>query len=490
VRADATAVKPLPGSPAAVDGRQRPGATLNGAPQNGRRAAWRPQCCAKFDNCGTLCQTLFPSAIFPPDLTFEIIMRTLAGVVVLLFLPAVVRADWPAWRGAEGVGVAAADATAPLKWSATENVAWKTPLPGPGNSTPIVVGDKVFVTCATARNVKRSLICFSRIDGKKLWEKGAEYLQKEERHKTHPACGSSPVSDGKHVVAWFGSAGVYCYDLNGREIWHRDIGEFKQIWGAAAGSPVIHNNVVYMIAGPGVNAFLLALNMKDGSQKWRRDIPAMRSKEVKQFRGSWSTPVIAQRDGKPVVICSLPDSLRAVDAGTGEDVWTCDGLTALSYTTPLVTRDTVVAMSGYHGNALAVKRGGSGDVTGTHRLWLHTQRKMLPQRVGSGVVVGGHIYIYNENGQVWCIELKSGDILWQERVGGKSWASMTYVANRLYVITESGTTFVIAPDPKQCNIVAENKLGELTRGSLAFSDGQVFARTYDHLYCIGKSKDK
>jgi len=415
-------------------------------------------------------------------------MRQLTILAMTLLLPAIANADWPAWRGAGGNGIAAPKAVAPLKWSKTENIAWQAPLPGEGNSTPIVVGDKVFVTCASNNGVQRALYCFDRLNGKQLWQHGAEYLQKEKRHKTHPACGSSPVSDGKYVVAWFGSAGIYCYDLDGQEIWHQDIGEFKQIWGAASSSPVIHEGVVYLNAGPGVNSFLLALNLKDGSQKWRREIPAMKSKNVDEFRGSWSTPVVAQRDGKPVIIVSLPDSLRAVDAATGKDVWICEGLTALSYTTPLVTSDTVVAMSGYHGNALAVKRGGTGDVTATHRLWMHTQRKMLPQRVGSGVVVGEHIYIYNETGQVWCIELKTGDIRWRERVGGKSWASITHIAGRLYIITENGTTFVLAPDPVQCTILAENQLGELTRGSLAFSDGQIFARTYQHLYCIGATK--
>ncbi len=414
--------------------------------------------------------------------------RTSLALFLLLVAPTVSMADWPAWRGPEGSGVAAPTAKAPLKWSKTENIAWQTPLPGEGNSTPIVVGDKVFVTCATENDQKRALYCFSRIDGKQLWRQGTEYLQKEKRHKTHPACGSSPVSDGKHVVAWFGSAGVFCYDLAGKEIWRKDIGEFKQVWGAASGSPVIHKDTVILIAGPGVNAFVVALSLKDGSQVWRRDFPGMQSKNEGEFRGSWSTPVIASRDGQDLVILSLPDALRAVDAKTGKDVWTCDGLTALSYTSPLVTPDTIVAMSGYHGNALAVRRGGSGNITASHRLWMHTERKMLPQRVGSGVVAGEHIYIYNETGQIWCIGLKTGELAWRERVGGTSWASMSLVDGRLYVITEDGTTFVLKPDPKECKILAENPLGELTRGSLAFSDGQIFARTYKHLYCIGESK--
>ena len=166
----------------------------------------------------------------------------------------------------------------------------------------------------------------------------------------------------------------------------------------------------------------------------------------------------------------------------GGQIWTCGGLGALAYTSPLVEGDIIVAMSGFRGPAIAVRNGGSGDVTETHRLWRHEER--IPQRVGSGVIVDGHIYILNEPGFAWCIELESGEIVWKERLAGKSWCSMVHADGRIYASNEDGLTYVLDPSPEECRVLAENDLGELTRASPASSDGQIFLRTYEALYCI------
>jgi outer membrane protein assembly factor BamB len=161
-------------------------------------------------------------------------------------------------------------------------------------------------------------------------------------------------------------------------------------------------------------------------------------------------------------------------------VWTCDGPSKLVYTSPLVAGEIVVTMCGYGGPALAVKPTGTGDQT-ANRLWLHERN---PQRVGSGVVVGDHIYIRNEKG-AFCLDAKTGERKWTDELGGgESWSSMAYVDGRIYTINTAGTTFVLEPTPEMCKIIAENKLGETTRGSHAFSDGQIFIRTYENLYCI------
>ena len=143
-------------------------------------------------------------------------------------------------------------------------------------------------------------------------------------------------------------------------------------------------------------------------------------------------------------------------------------------------------MSGYHGPAICIRPGGNGDVTEDNMAWTHVDRKMNPQRVGSGIIVGNHIYILNETGMAWCLDLTTGEKLWEQRLGGKSWSSMAHVDGRLYVNNMDGKTFVLKPTPEKCEVLAENELGELTRGSLAFSNGQIFVRTYKHLYCIGK----
>lgn len=412
-------------------------------------------------------------------------MKRLLTLIAITFLFAAISQadDWPQWRGPTGMGVATNE-TAPLQWSNEKNVVWKTPLPAPGNSTPIVAGGKVFITQASQNGNERSLICFDRTNGKELWRDTVAYEEKEPTHKTNPQAAASPTTDGEIVVAWFGSAGVCAYDLAGKKIWSRDLGDFRHIWGYAA-SPVIYNDLVLMNCGPGLSAFVIALNRKTGDEVWRRDIPELVSEKVEQYRGSWSTPIIVK--GEPdIMLLSAPNKLMALDPATGKDIWHSGGLTDLVYTSPITNGEIVVAMSGFHGADLAVRMGGSGDVTSTHTLWGHPKGKKIPQRVGSGVFIGDHVYIYNEPGLAWCIDAKTGETTWQKRLGGTGWTSMVHIGKYIYVINTDGKTFIIEPDPSECKVVAENELGELTRGSIAVSNRQLFIRTYEHLYCIGE----
>ncbi|MCA9269968.1 MAG: PQQ-binding-like beta-propeller repeat protein [Planctomycetales bacterium] len=398
----------------------------------------------------------------------------------LLAVAAARAADWPAWRGPAGTGVAA-DAHPPLEWSAEKNVAWEVPLRGEGNSAAIVVGDQVLLSCATDGGRMRSLMSYDRATGELRWAKTVRYGGEEKTHNTNPFCSSSPASDGQRVVVWHGSAGLHCYDMQGEPLWNVDLGEFQHIWGNAS-SPVLYGDLVVLNAGPGTRSFLIALNKSTGEEVWRRETPDAASEKVDEFRGSWSTPVLFQENGRDLMALSLPKRLIAFDPKTGETVWSSEGLSLLSYTSPLIGDDLVVAMCGYHGPAIAVKRGGAGDITESHRLWTHTNKN--PQRVGSGVLVDGHVYILNEDGVAWCIDAVSGENKWKERLGGKAWSSMSHVDGKLHALNMDGTTFVLKPNPAACEVLAENHLDELTRSSHAFSDGQVFIRTYKHLWCV------
>lgn len=413
--------------------------------------------------------------------------RFLFAVVVFLIAAHTAQAgNWPAWRGPNGNGVAD-EKGLPISWSADENIKWKVSLPGPGNSTPIVWGDRIFLTGALDAGARRTLMCFDRANGKKLWQEELTCDAKEVTHKTNPYCASSPVTDGKSVFVWHGSAGVAAYDFNGKRLWHQDVGEFTHIWGYAS-SPVLVDDLVIVSCGPGLRALLVAFDKKTGRQVWKRDLPAAQSKEAKQFKGSWGTPVLRiDKDGNKQLVLGLPKQLIGFDPKTGKDIWTCRGLTDLVYTDSLISGDVVVAMSGYHGAALAC-RVGRGDVTESGRLWLHAKKN--PQRIGSGVVVDGHVYLLNEPGIAWCIEVQTGKIKWKERLSSKrSWCSMSYVDGRLYVPNENGETFILRPNPEKLDLIATNRLdGEVTRGSPAFSDGQIFMRSHKHLYCIEESK--
>lgn len=398
--------------------------------------------------------------------------------------------DWPTWRGPL-VG-APRHTGVPVEWSDSKNVKWKTPLEEPGNSSPIVAAGKVFLTSANADGTRRSLIAFDAETGKPLWRKDRPGKAKELTHETNPYGASSPATDGERIYVWHGSAGAAAYDFDGNELWTADLGEFAHIWGYAA-SPVVVNGKVILSCGPGVRAFLVALDAKDGSEVWRRDLPEAQSKDEKEYKGSWSTPTVlpASESGATQVLLSLPGELRSFSAATGQDLWTCKGLGPLAYTSVLLSAHEppiAVAMSGYFGAALACRTGGTGDVTADARLWLHDQKN--PQRVGSGTIVGGHLYILNENGVAWCLELENGKKLWEERISSTSWSTMVHVDGRLYVSNMQGETLVLKPNPEKCEVVATNKVGgELTRASLAFAGRRVFQRTYKHLYCFEERKE-
>jgi outer membrane protein assembly factor BamB len=331
------------------------------------------------------------------------------------------------------------------------------------------------------------LLCLNAKTGEPLWEKSVDYAAAEATHGTNPYCSSSPMGDGERVVAWFGSAGLFCYDLQGKEQWKKDLGAFDHIWGNAA-SPLIWENLVILNAGPGIPAFVAAFDKSSGNEVWRKEYPEMTSAKSDEFRGSWSTPVVTQDKGQPALLLSLPTRLFAVDPATGNERWSSGGMSKLVYTSPLFDEQTVVAMCGYHGPAIGVKKGGSGDVTETHRLWRDDVK--IPQRVGSGVILGEHIYMHNENGTLWCIHTATGERKWEQRIGtGSTWSSLVLAGGKVYALSMQGNVSVLEVSPEKCETLRENKINETTRSSLAFVDDRVFLRTYEHLYCFGKAAE-
>lgn len=406
--------------------------------------------------------------------------------------------DWPGWRGPTGQGHSA-EKKLPLTWSARENVRWKAPLPDAGSSTPAVWGDKVFVTQASEKTVwpprgsnggpaaarNRSLLCFARADGTLLWRKDVLYEAEESTHPTNPFCSASPAVDGERVVVSFGSAGLYAYDFSGKELWKVDAGKMEHVWGNAS-SPVLWEDLAILWCGPGENQKLLAVDKKTGAKVWEHLEPGG-DRGGKRNVGSWSTPILVRVDGKTQLILSVPQRLKGFDPRTGRELWSCAGLGNLVYSSPLYADGIAVAMSGFHGPALAVKLGGSGDIT-RDRLWHHV--KSNPQRVGSGVIVGDRLYILEESGVPHSFDLKTGEELWKVESrprGGGAWGSMVHADGRLYVTTRGGTTHVMAAGPA-FELLASNALNEHTDASIAVSEGELFIRTYKHLWCIAEKR--
>lgn len=211
----------------------------------------------------------------------------------VLFLASALAGDWNGWRGPHGDGTSE-EKGVPLTWSATENVKWKVPLDGPGNSTPIVVGERVFIAHAPAKSKLRSLQCYNRNTGEPFWKREVEYADPEATHGTNPYCSSSPVSDGAMVVIYHGSPGLFAYDMEGKELWKADLGKVEHIWGFGS-SPIIHEGLVILNSGPGLNAEVVAVRATDGKEVWRKSYGAMKSAKAEEYRGSWSTPVLTRK---------------------------------------------------------------------------------------------------------------------------------------------------------------------------------------------------
>lgn len=416
-------------------------------------------------------------------------MRAFTLSLALLLPGLASAANWPSWRGSTHDGVTT-ETDLPLTWNATSpNIRWKAPLPDRGNSTPVIWGNKIFVTQSIKGENRREVLCFDKATGKLLWQSGITYTEPETTHATNPYCSASPVTDGERVIASFGSAGLYCYSMDGQELWKRvDLGPQHQIWGNGA-SPVLDGDRVYLNFGPGEKTYLLCADKKTGATLWRHDEPGGSSGEKGgvTWVGSWSDPLPQKVGDHEELIMTYPQRVCAFEPATGHELWTSGGLNGLVYNSPLYADGVVVAMGGFGGKAVAVKAGGHGDVTESQRVW---QLPKVSQRIGSGVVYGGYHYIVTDGGMAECRDLKDGKLVYQERLKGpgpksQNWSSLVRSGDRLYAVNQGGDAFVFRAAPK-FELLATNSIGEQVIGSIAVSDGQLFIRGYHNLWCIGK----
>ncbi|MDG2391746.1 MAG: PQQ-binding-like beta-propeller repeat protein [Planctomycetaceae bacterium] len=424
--------------------------------------------------------------------------RIIAYLLILSVLPNLVWAsDWPAFRGAvnsaergraQGKGY-------PREWSPTDNIAWRYTLPGPGNSSPVIADNKVYVTYSDQQNgTRRNLICLDLESGKKLWTKSVLHEVDEPTHKTNPHCGSSPASSGERVVVWHGSAGVYCYSSDGKELWKYETGPVHHIWGTGS-SPIIHDDKVFLNIGPGKNSYLLALSLKSGDLLWKVEEPGGNFGENPNGKklnwiGSWSTPQIAMVAGEQQVICAMPTRVVGYAPDSGEILWWCDGLenlprSNLVYTDPLLSETFAVTLGGFKGPGIGFALGEMGDITDSSRVWRVTRDN--PQRIGTGIIFGKHIYAPTAgiNG-IQCLDLETGETLWTERTPAPFWGSMVLADELIYVTDQQGMTWVFRPNSEKLDLIAKNSLKERTNSTPAFTDDCIILRTYDAVYRVAK----
>ena len=399
--------------------------------------------------------------------------------------------DWPAFRGPDGTGVAAKGPKAPINWGTEKNVRWKVDMPRPGSGSPIVVGGRLFVTSAEDKDGrKRSLYCLDASDGKKLWVKTVAFDRTMPTHKTNDYCPTTPVSDGKRVVVWYGSAGLHCYDINGKAIWSRDLGEFRHRWGYGT-SPILYKGRVILHTGPGKRVFVTGIDLATGKTLWETEEPLEGEKRLKDEQmGSWTTPkIIETKDGARIIV-SMAWRVVAYDAETGKIVWTCDGNRhsrgALAYSSPVIVGDILFVTGGFKGVSMGIRLGGKGNITRTHRLWRFENN---PQNIGSAVTIGGYVYRANAYaGGLDCVDPKTGKVQWTHKGKGKDaefWASIVMSGGLLYATNQKATTFVYKPDPVKFQLVATNRLDGACNATPAIADGRIYIRTMKHIYCIG-----
>ena len=435
----------------------------------------------------------------------EGVRRALLCIALLAFTVIQLEADqWPAWRGPGANGIYGG-IPLPLLWSTNQNVHWQTPLPGPGNSTPIIWDQRVFITQAVEKTSRRAVICFDRRDGKILWEAGPIWTSKETTSPENPPCTPSPVTDGKRVIAWFGSAGVYCFDFAGHELWNRDLGRQSHMYGYGA-SPLVYHDLCIINFGPGLRSFVVALDKRTGKIVWQynpQPIPQDAKFEnyggeaswqkpggmaLAEIAGSWATPLLARADHSDEIVVALPFKINGLAPKNGAELWTCSGPNNGIYSAPFIGEGTVVLNSSGFRNAItAVRPGGRGDVTTTHRAWI--QNLAAKPSIGSGVIFKNHIYQINTSGFAECRNLGTGTLVWEERLTGSgalnsSWSSALLDGDRLYLANRNADVFVLRASPK-FELLATNSIGAgPMNSSPAASDGDLFLRTDQALFRI------
>lgn len=421
----------------------------------------------------------FPPAPPPPP-PFQVLHF---GMIALLLALATAQ-DWTQFRGpAQGVS---AEKGLPTTWSAAQNVVWKTALPGAGTSSPIVVGDKIYLTAYSGFNVpgepgdmaalKRHLVCLDRKSGKLLWTKdvAAKGPEQAKIRDDHGYASSTPASDGKRLYCFFGKSGVKAFDLTGKELWTADVGETLNGWGSAS-SPVLHENLLIVNASV-ESGSLVALDVATGKEVWR-------AREIKE---SWCTPVLAPaKDGRLELLVAIQGKVLGLDPKSGDRRWTCDTNIPWYMVPTAVTADGVSYwIGGRSGGAFAVRLGGSGDVTASHKVWTAEKNSNVP----SPLLHQGHVYFAgNADGTAYCLEAATGKLVYAERLprADTIYASPVLGDGKIYYVARNGRTFVLAAAPA-FKLLATNDLDDrsLFHAAPAIADGRLLLRSNKALYCL------
>ena len=435
-----------------------------------------------------------------------------AAIAAIASQPIGFEKNWHHWRGPHATG-AAVEANPPTTWSETENIRWKAAIPGTGHAAPIIWEDKIFIQTAIKGEASKAeaeesddddpfgglfnqrggreaiedsykfdLIAINRNDGSILWQKTLHEVNPHEgKHQDGTYASNSPVTDGEHVYAYFGSRGLYCVDMMGNVKWEKDVGTmYKSNTFGEGSSPALYGDKIVVLQDHEKGSFITALDKRTGDVLWKTD---------RDERTTWSSPVIVEHDGKAQVVTTGTNRIRSYDLETGEIVWDGDGLTPNSIPSPVAANGYVYLMSGFRGNAF---RGihlaeATGDITGSDAVvWEYNQDTPY---VPSPLLYKGIIYfLKSNNGILTAFNVETGQVYYgPQRLQGVSgvYASIVGASDRVYIAGRGGTVNVIQHGP-EFKVLAENKLDDSFNASPAVVGSELYLRGAQYLYCIAE----
>jgi len=416
-------------------------------------------------------------------------------------------ANWPQWRGPDGSGIST-EKNLPAAWTPTTNIKWKAAIPGRGHSSPIVWGNRVFVTTAVEgdavpgakaakhmigdkefvhpdsigadRKHQFKVIALNRESGKVVWEATAwEGTPYDNRHRKSSYAASTPATDGKLVYAFFGTEGLYAYDFNGKLAWKAQLGNMANLGMGTGTSPILFENLVIVQCDEdnGEGSFIVALDKKSGKEAWRTP---------RKIQISWSTPLLVKSATRSELITSGTETVISYDPATGKELWRHKGLESNAIPSPVANSDMVYLVAGFPAKiAMAIKLGGNGDLTGTPNVpWQYAKGTAY---VPSPILYGDYLYLTTDRGILTCIDAKTGEVKYE---GGRIPIPATFTASpvafegKILMTSEDGDTFILKAGPKH-EVLATNSVGEPVYASPAIADGRIFIRGEKNLYCIG-----
>lgn len=403
-------------------------------------------------------------------------------LVAALFSTAPTHAkDWTQFRGPGGLGVSD-ETNLPVTWNDSSNVVWRAALPGYGASSPIALGDRIYVTCysgygtgdsGSMDDLRLHVVCANAGNGEIVWDKEIQpKLPESNRVRDHGYAGPTPVTDGEALYVFFGKTGVLKFDLAGNQLWQTDVGSGTHGWGCGT-SPVLYKNLVIVNASVESRS-LVAIDKESGKEVWR----------AAGMSSSWNTPHLVQLPGgEQELVVSVQRNILGFDPATGEQLWRCAGIQ--DYVCPSVVSQDGIAyvIGGRTSRAIAVRAGGRGDVTESHRLW----EAKAGSNVCSPIIHDGHLYWVSDRNRVaYCVKLSDGEIVYQERFPDQPYASATAGDGKIYIVTRRGGTYVLAASPEYEQL-AHNRLEDSStfNASPVISNGRLLLRSDRFLYCIG-----